>query len=266
VTQRRPLIRLAYNGATYALASAAAGIVVYAVGTHESAQDLVAAVVLASLAFYVVNVALVSMVVARASATNVVEVVVQSVRWTAVPFAIMGSISLILAVLWLQSHVLIVALVGPLVAVALYQRSVHGELEALRLAKTDPLTGLGNHRAFHERLGQELQPRVDRALVSLCLVDVDGFKRVNDRLGHQAGDLLLSALARLMPEAGDAYRIGGDEFALLIPGSTETATPPVSRPTRRTATQPTPSSTRQTSRCTTPSGTARTACTRSIQA
>jgi len=127
----------------------------------------------------------------------------------------MGSLSLILAVLWESSHFLVGALVGPLVAVALYQRSVQGELEALRLAKTDPLTGLSNHRAFHERLREVLR-ELDDTLVSLALLDVDGFKRVNDQLGHHAGDKVLSALAQVLPEAGDAYRIGGDEFAIIL--------------------------------------------------
>ncbi len=235
LAQRRPFVRLAYNSATYALASAAAGIVVHYIGPHETAGRLVVATVLASLAFYVVNVALVGAVVARASATSVGAVMIQSARWTAIPFALMGSISLILAVLWLRSPILIVALVGPLLAVALYQRSVFGELEALRLAKTDPLTGLGNHRAFHERLGQEIERYPATSVTSLCLIDVDEFKRVNDRLGHQVGDLLLAAVARVMPEVGEAYRIGGDEFAIMITGPSETSIRALTRLRERVA-------------------------------
>ena len=212
---RRPLPRLAYNSSTYALASATAGWLVHVVGPTDGAGRLLAAVALASIGFYAVNVTLVGLVVARASGARFDDVLVQSVRWTAVPFAIMGSLSLILAVLWESSHFLVGALVGPLVAVALYQRSVQGELEALRLAKTDPLTGLSNHRAFHERLREVLR-ELDDTLVSLALLDVDGFKRVNDQLGHHAGDKVLSALAQVLPEAGDAYRIGGDEFAIIL--------------------------------------------------
>ena len=222
IAQRRPLSRLAYNSSTYALASATAGWLVYIVGPTDGAGRLLAAVGLASLGFYAVNVTLVGLVVARASGARFDDILVQSVRWTAVPFAIMGSLSVILAVLWESSHYLLGALVGPLVAVALYQRSVQGELEALRLAKTDPLTGLGNHRAFHERL-REVIRELDDTPVSLGLIDIDGFKRVNDRLGHHAGDKLLSALARLMPEAGDAYRIGGDEFAIIVAATREEA-------------------------------------------
>lgn len=223
ILQRRPLSRLAYNSATYALASATAGWLIYVISPGEGAGRLLAAVALASVGFYVVNVTLVGLVVARASGARFDDILVQSVRWTAVPFAIMGSLSVILYVLWDRSHFLVGALVGPLVAVALYQRSVQGELEALRLAKTDPLTGLGNHRAFHERLHEVLR-ELDGTALSLALLDVDGFKRVNDQLGHHGGDKLLSALARVMPDAGDAYRIGGDEFAIIVAAPRELAT------------------------------------------
>ena len=68
----------------------------------------------------------------------------------------MTSAALMLVVLWERSPALSVALVGPLIAIALYQRSNFKALRAMRLALTDPLTGLGNHRHFHERLQREL--------------------------------------------------------------------------------------------------------------
>ena len=61
-----------------------------------------------------------------------------------------------LVVLWQRSPALSIALVGPLLAIALYQRSTFRAMRAMRLALTDPLTGLGNHRSFHERLQREL--------------------------------------------------------------------------------------------------------------
>jgi len=94
----------------------------------------------------------------------------------------------------------------------------------MRLALTDPLTGLGNHRHFHERLERELaQARERRLPLSLCLIDVDDFKRINDRFGHPAGDRLLSQLATRLRQTGEAFRLGGDEFALLLPGLDESA-------------------------------------------
>ena len=102
------------------------------------------------------NVALISLVVARAAGEPATPRIWGSLRTTAIPFSIMASITLILTELWPHSPLLSVALVGPLVAVALYQRSVHEALSAMRLALTDPLTGLGNHRHFHERLQTDL--------------------------------------------------------------------------------------------------------------
>lgn len=92
---------------------------------------------------------------------------------------------------------------------------------AVEEGRHDPLTGLANRRAFHERLATELSRahRYDQPL-SLCLLDLDGFRRVNDRLGHMTGDEVLRGVARLIDEsrvADDAFRIGGDEFAILMP-------------------------------------------------
>src|SRR5205807_10253868 len=112
-----------------------------------------------------------------------------NVRATAVPFAFMASAALVLVVLWQRSPVLSTALVGPLLAISLYQRSTHRALRAMRLALTDPLTGLGNHRHFHERLERELiEANRTGTDFTLCLVDVDDFKRVNDLFGHPDGD------------------------------------------------------------------------------
>ncbi len=90
------------------------------------------------------------------------------------------------------------------------------------MASSDPLTGLRNHRTFQEDLGRELQ-RVARTGVplALVLVDLDDLKTVNDTLGHQAGDERIRALAdalRATIRGTDfAYRIGGDEFAVILP-------------------------------------------------
>ena len=99
------------------------------------------------------------------------------------------------------------------------------ELERLsEVAVTDPLTGLRNHRAFHEELAGSLH-RVGRSglPVSLVMLDLDNLKTANDTLGHQAGDDRLKALAaaiRRTQRGGDcAYRIGGDEFAVTLDGT-----------------------------------------------
>jgi diguanylate cyclase (GGDEF)-like protein/putative nucleotidyltransferase with HDIG domain len=92
------------------------------------------------------------------------------------------------------------------------------------IAMTDQLTGLRNHRAFQEDLARELQ-RTSRTgePLALVLLDVDDLKAANDTHGHQAGDELLQAFGatiRAEPRATVCgYRIGGDEFAVILPGA-----------------------------------------------
>ena len=92
------------------------------------------------------------------------------------------------------------------------------------LAKSDSLTGLLNSRAFRERLEHDLalMGRVGKPL-SLMYIDLDDFKTVNDRRGHDAGDRLLRHVANGLGESvrltDTAARLGGDEFALILPGT-----------------------------------------------
>ncbi|GLW27453.1 hypothetical protein Areg01_03940 [Actinoplanes regularis] len=87
-------------------------------------------------------------------------------------------------------------------------------------SRTDPLTGCLNRRGFDRRLAAELAG-AERAgsPVTLVLLDLDHFKTVNDRDGHQAGDDLLVWTGRELSACGTVGRLGGDEFALLLTGS-----------------------------------------------
>ena len=106
----------------------------------------------------------------------------------------------------------------------------------LRMARTDPLTGLWNRRAFEEAIEDECA-RARRSVqpLSLVVIDLDNFKQINDRDGHDAGDLVLRQLATAIRHVVRArvdrgFRVGGDEFALLLPGSlAEQAEPVVAR-------------------------------------
>lgn len=95
---------------------------------------------------------------------------------------------------------------------------------ALEAARRDPLTGLSNRRAFHERLEAEIEvARRRHRSLSLVVLDIDQFKLTNDTWGHLAGDRALQRfaefLARLLRERGEVYRLGGDEFALILPNT-----------------------------------------------
>jgi diguanylate cyclase (GGDEF)-like protein len=88
-------------------------------------------------------------------------------------------------------------------------------------SRRDTLTGLGNRRSYDEALVREAARAVRYgSLLSLVLFDVDGFKGVNDRFGHQRGDAVLAEVGRLVASGRTAdlgYRVGGDEFALILP-------------------------------------------------
>jgi diguanylate cyclase (GGDEF)-like protein len=94
--------------------------------------------------------------------------------------------------------------------------------EARQLADLDSLTGLHNRRYFYETLGREVDraQRYQRRL-SLVIVDVDGFKEINDRIGHLAGDGVLAEIAdrirQVVRSADIPCRVGGDEFAVIVP-------------------------------------------------
>jgi diguanylate cyclase (GGDEF)-like protein len=99
--------------------------------------------------------------------------------------------------------------------------------EARQLADLDALTGLHNRRYFHETLAREVARahRYDRQL-ALIVFDLDDFKAINDRIGHLAGDAVIAESAErvrdVVRSADFACRVGGDEFAVILPESTLT--------------------------------------------
>lgn len=122
----------------------------------------------------------------------------------------------------------LVHVIGPCVVLGLAWLSLNTSRQLIRLgpyerlAFEDPLTRLGNRRAFDAQLAAEMAESGDReSPVLLVLGDVDAFKQVNDRLGHDAGDRVLTAVARAIGGhqwRSRAFRLGGDEFAIVVPG------------------------------------------------
>jgi diguanylate cyclase (GGDEF)-like protein len=220
--RRNPPIRTLFNAGAFGLVGALAGWTLTHVSGSGSAAVLGQVAITAAIV-YTVNLLLVTLAIsASGSELGLLKLIRSNMRWTIVPFTLMASAALMLVVLWQRTPYLFAALVGPLVAISLYQRSTHKALNAIRLALTDPLTGLGNHRHFHERLQRELAQAEDRGgMVSLVFLDIDDFKRVNDQFGHPAGDRVLSQVASRLRQGGESFRLGGDEFAVLLAGMDE---------------------------------------------
>ena len=105
------------------------------------------------------------------------------------------------------------------------RRRYEAELE--RLATHDPLTGLANHRLFHQRLAEEMASAVRHGRrLSVAILDLDHFKSINDRYGHVVGDHTLVAVAQrlstVVREGELLARVGGEEFAWILPGADAT--------------------------------------------
>lgn len=93
-------------------------------------------------------------------------------------------------------------------------------------AMHDPLTGLANRELFSDKLEEALAARVGGTFVGVMLIDIDGFKVLNDTHGHEAGDRFLQAVAAAVSDelgvAGLVGRLGGDEFVVLVPSARST--------------------------------------------
>jgi diguanylate cyclase (GGDEF)-like protein len=119
-----------------------------------------------------------------------------------------------------EDEFLLVVRFGDAAALAIDNAHIRASLE--RQAQSDPLTGLWNHRTFHERLREELfAASSNQMTVALIMLDLDDFKRVNDVYSHATGDHVLSEVASILLASvrgsDSVCRIGGEEFAIIAP-------------------------------------------------
>ncbi|HYX86496.1 MAG TPA: diguanylate cyclase [Gaiellales bacterium] len=233
VFERGVSLRGAFNTATYGLSAFAAALPAFVFGLDGArigAADAGKLVVLAfsgGAAYLLTNVTLVTLAVTLAQNLPLRRISYEFMRHSAPAFVIMAFISALAVSLWKVNPAFEILLAGPLFALALYQRYAYRTVLAVRDSETDALTGLGNHRSFQTHLREALAMAAStRSDVSLALIDLDDFKGINDRFGHPVGDTVLREVAGLLREgfgAGNAYRIGGEEFALILqdtPGQT----------------------------------------------
>jgi diguanylate cyclase (GGDEF)-like protein len=126
---------------------------------------------------------------------------------------------------WLAGFSLVVFLHAAFLAALMLQMTrERRELEQRHFALSDPLTGLFNRRAFHDQVAQPAKRRKGHSeVLALLVLDLDHFKSINDRFGHDAGDQVLQrfgVVARSATRKIDGlYRMGGEEFCFLLPGA-----------------------------------------------
>jgi len=215
--RREHPLRIVFNASVFALMGGAAGLAAH---VHpRSAAGLIVAAILAATAQYLVNVGLVTIMIVQARIRECGALLWSMTKALAMPFALSTALVPLFVVAWRNSPYVAFTALVPLVGVGMLMRSLEASRQATALALTDPLTGLGNRRSLTERLDRDLERagRVGLPL-SVCVLDVDDFKRINDTRGHEAGDEALVAVATVLRRDGEAFRLGGDEFVLVLPG------------------------------------------------
>ena len=226
VVERGVSLRGAFNTATYGLSAFASALPAFLLGvdgTRIGAANADTLVVLAFSgggAYLVTNVMLVAVAVTLAQGVPLRRMSHEYMSHSGPAFVIMAFIAALAVSLWKVNPTLEILLAGPLFALALYQRYAYRTVLAVRDAETDALTALGNHRSFQTDLREALAMAAStRSAVSLALIDLDDFKSINDRYGHPVGDRVLQQVSEVLLEAfgsESAYRIGGEEFALIL--------------------------------------------------
>jgi diguanylate cyclase (GGDEF)-like protein len=222
---RKALKKVLFNFSQYAITLGMSGLVLKsmtdlprATVPHLAPHDL-PGVLLAAVAFFVVNAALVSTVIALAQRVSVFKYMARDLLLQASINGLMLGLAPIVVLAADFALPAVVLLFLPIFAVHRGGReAIAKEHQALH----DALTGLPNRELFRDRIDQAIRiGRRDVDSAAVMIMDLDHFKEINDTLGHHMGDLLLEEVARRLKGAlGDSdtvARLGGDEFGVLLP-------------------------------------------------
>ncbi len=219
---RRPWWRTVFNASQYAIALGVAALVASALGAtvpmHLAATHDVLAYTVCALAFFLVNFVLVGVGASLGRRVPLSTVFRHDFAKQAASNVALLALAPVVVVVGEFNALLLPLLLAPLwIAYKHVAESLEKEHQALH----DPLTGLPNRTLFRAHIAEAISTARYRSTVAaLLLLDLDGFKAVNDTLGHQAGDRLLQELGprlRTVVREGDVVsRLGGDEFAIWL--------------------------------------------------
>ena len=221
IAEKKPLVRTSFNTAVYALSAFAAAVPVFILGPASGDPvTITMEALLGGAAFVAVNFAFISLAISFHQRMPVLPLLKEEVRLVGPAFSIQAFLAALAAALWTTDPRLLVLMAGPLFTVTLYQRSSLASRRATRDAHTDSLTLVGNNRAYELGLSMAMDAAYEEGTpLTLCLVDVDDFKQINDTYGHPLGDQVLVEIARLLKTENHCvgtFRFGGDEFAMIL--------------------------------------------------
>ncbi len=225
IRSRRSPLKIAFNFSQYVLTLVAARAVFAALAHHRFQGHFEAfhtnelgAALAAGATFFVINLWLISAVVAIASRQRVTAILREDLRFQATTSGVLIALAPVGAICVQASPVLLPLLAMPLLAV---HRSASLAIKHEQESLHDPLSGLANRLLFRERAERALADSSRTgSMVAVMIIDLDHFKEINDTLGHQVGDEMLIEVARRLesslPTDATVARLGGDEFAVLI--------------------------------------------------
>jgi diguanylate cyclase (GGDEF)-like protein len=201
IAEKKPLVRTSFNTAVYALSAFAAAVPVFILGPASGDPvTITMEALLGGAAFVAVNFAFISLAISFHQRMPVLPLLKEEIRLVGPAFAIQAFLAAL--------------------AATLYQRSSLASRRATRDAHTDSLTLVGNNRAYELGLSMAMDAAYEEgAPLTLCLIDVDDFKQINDTYGHPLGDQVLVEIARLLKTENHCvgtFRFGGDEFAMIL--------------------------------------------------